>query len=144
MSLFTTQNLEIFVNDFLKEDLKQLEHHINNYNGEIMEYVQLKNTLQTLNANTNGSFKTQMNIGGNIFMEAKVDNLSEMVLIDVGKGYFVQFTLEEALKFLDFKIKILTKECDVLREESVKIRSDIKLALMCIADQENLIPNRNT
>ncbi|XP_017490967.1 PREDICTED: uncharacterized protein LOC108379154 isoform X2 [Rhagoletis zephyria] len=58
-----------------------------------------------------------MNIGGNIFMEAKVNNPDDLVLVDV---------------------KILTKECDVLREESVKKRSDIKLALMCIADQENL------
>ncbi|XP_036342643.1 uncharacterized protein LOC118751900 isoform X4 [Rhagoletis pomonella] len=57
------------------------------------------------------------NIGGNIFMEAKVNNPDDLVLVDV---------------------KILTKECDVLREESVKKRSDIKLALMCIADQENL------
>ncbi|XP_036342629.1 protein UXT-like isoform X2 [Rhagoletis pomonella] len=117
MSLLTTQNLEIFVTDFLKEDLKQIELHINKYNEQIMEYVQLRNTLQTLHENSYGSFKTQMNIGGNIFMEAKVNNPDDLVLVDV---------------------KILTKECDVLREESVKKRSDIKLALMCIADQENL------
>ncbi|XP_036342621.1 protein UXT-like isoform X1 [Rhagoletis pomonella] len=138
MSLLTTQNLEIFVTDFLKEDLKQIELHINKYNEQIMEYVQLRNTLQTLHENSYGSFKTQMNIGGNIFMEAKVNNPDDLVLVDVGKGYFVQFTLAEALKFSNFKVKILTKECDVLREESVKKRSDIKLALMCIADQENL------
>ncbi|CAD6995626.1 unnamed protein product [Ceratitis capitata] len=138
MSLLTTKNLEIFVNDFLKEDLKQLDHYINAYNGEIMEYVQLKNTLQALSENSDDSFKTQMNIGGNVFMEAKVDNPSDSVLIDVGKGYFLQFTLEEALKFLDFKVKILTKESNVLRVESVKKRSDIKLALLCIAEQEKL------
>ncbi|XP_011203912.2 protein UXT [Bactrocera dorsalis] len=142
MSLFTSKNLEIFVNEFLKEDLKQLEHHINNYNGEIMEYVQLKNTLEALNENSDGSFKTQMDIGGNMFMEAKVDNPSNSVLVDVGKGYFVEFTLEEALKFLEFKVKVLTNECNVLREESVKKRSDIKLALMCIAEQENFYSNK--
>ncbi|XP_054746899.1 protein UXT [Anastrepha obliqua] len=137
MALLNTKNLEIFVNDFLKKDLEELERHIDKYNGEIMEYVQLENTLQTLNENSPGSFKTQMNIGGNIFMEAKVDN-TDTILIDVGKGYFLQFSAEEAMKFLDFKVRVLTKECNVLREESVKKRSDIKLALMCIAEQENL------
>ncbi|XP_053948486.1 protein UXT [Anastrepha ludens] len=137
MALLNTKNLEIFVNDFLKKDLEELERHIDKYNGEIMEYVQLENTLQTLNENSPGSFNTQMNIGGNIFMEAKVDN-TDTILIDVGKGYFLQFSAEEAMKFLDFKVRVLTKECNVLREESVKKRSDIKLALMCIAEQENL------
>lgn len=75
-------------------------------------------------------------------MEAKVDNPANSVLIDVGKGYFLQFTLEEALKFLDFKVRVLTNECNVLREESVKKRSDIKLALMCITEQENLNLNK--
>lgn len=60
MSLLTTKNLEIFINEFLKEDLKQLEHQINVYNGEIMEYVQLENTLEALNEYSDGSFKTQM------------------------------------------------------------------------------------
>ncbi|XP_023305906.2 protein UXT [Lucilia cuprina] len=137
MSRFATENVEVFINDFLKEDLKHLEQYINVYNEEIMEYIQLKNTIETMRDNLDEGYKTQMNIGGNIFMEAKVNDLNT-ILVDVGKGVFIQFTLEEALKFADFKIKILNKECDVLRQESIKKKSEIKLALMYIAEKEQL------
>ncbi|KAI8129589.1 hypothetical protein FF38_06977 [Lucilia cuprina] len=138
MSRFATENVEVFINDFLKEDLKHLEQYINVYNEEIMEYIQLKNTIETMRDNLDEGYKTQMNIGGNIFMEAKVNDLNT-ILVDVGKGVFIQFTLEEALKFADFKIKILNKECDVLRQESIKKKSEIKLALMYIAEKEQLV-----
>lgn len=138
MSRFSTENLEVFINDYLKEDLKHLEHYINNYNEEIMEYIQLKNTIETMRDNLEDGYKTQMNIGGNIFMQAKVDDLNT-ILVDIGKSVYIPFTLEEALKFADFKIKILNKECDVLREESVKKRSEIKVALMYMAEKEKLV-----
>ncbi|XP_037808103.1 protein UXT [Lucilia sericata] len=138
MSRFAPENVEVFINDFLKEDLKHLEQYINVYNEEIMEYIQLKNTIETMRDNLEEGYKTQMNIGGNIFMEAKVNDLNT-ILVDIGKGVFIQFTLEEALKFADFKIKILNKECDVLREESIKKKTEIKLALMYIAEKEQLV-----
>ncbi|KAM7360163.1 uxt prefoldin-like subunit [Cochliomyia hominivorax] len=138
MSRFSTENLEVFINDYLKEDLKHLEHYINIYNEEIMEYIQLKNTIETMRDNLDDGYKTQMNIGGNVFMEAKVDDLNT-ILVDVGKSVYIPFTLEEALKFVDFKIKILNKESDVLREESIKKRSEIKVALMYMAEKEKFM-----
>lgn len=138
MARFSIENLEVFINDYLKEDLKHLEKYINNYNEEIMEYIQLKNTIETMRDNLEDGYKTQMNIGGNVFMEAKVNDMNTM-LVDVGKGVFVEFNLEEALKFAEFKIKVLNKECDVLREESVKKRSEIKVALMYMAEREQLM-----
>lgn len=138
MSRLSNENLEVFINDYLKEDLKHLEKYINVYNEEIMEFVQLKNTIQTMRDNLSDGYKTQMNIGGNFFMEAKVDDL-ETILVDIGKGVYIPFTAEEALKFADFKIKILNNECDVLREESVKKRSEIKVALMYMAEQQKLV-----
>uniref|UniRef100_A0A1B0G1N6 Uncharacterized protein n=1 Tax=Glossina morsitans morsitans TaxID=37546 RepID=A0A1B0G1N6_GLOMM len=137
MPNFATENLEIFINDVLKEDLKYLDRYITKYNEEIMEFVQLKNTIQTLQEHRPTGYKTQMNIGANLFMEAKVDDLNT-ILVDIGKGVYIPFTLEEALRFIEFKIKILTKECDVLREESIKKRSELKVTLMYIAEQEKL------
>lgn len=138
MSRFSTENLEVFINDFLKEDLKHLEHYINNYNEEIMEFIQLKNTIEAMRDNLPDGFKTQMNIGGNIFMEAKVSDLNT-ILVDIGKQVYIPFTLEDALKFVDFKIKILNNECDVLREESIKKRTEIKVTLMYMAEKEGFM-----
>uniref|UniRef100_A0A1I8Q9A0 Uncharacterized protein n=1 Tax=Stomoxys calcitrans TaxID=35570 RepID=A0A1I8Q9A0_STOCA len=140
MAKLSHENLEVFINDYLKEDLKHLEKYINIYNEEIMEFIQLKNTIQTMRENLPDGYKTQMNIGGNFFMQAKVDNLDE-ILVDVGKGIYIPFTAEEAIKFADVKVKMLNNECDVLREESIKKRSEIKVALMYMAEQQQLMEN---
>lgn len=138
MARLSQDNVEVFINDYLKEDLKHLDNYIKIYNEEIMEFVQLKNTIQTMRDNLPDGYKTQMNIGANIFMEAKVNDMDN-ILVDIGKGVYINFTLEEALKFVDVKIKMLNNECDVLREESLKKRSEIKVALMYMAGQENFI-----
>lgn len=133
-SPFSTEKIEIFINDCLKEDLRQLEIYINKYNEEIMEFIQLKNTIQTMRDHLNDGFKTQVNIGANMFIQAKVKDTST-ILVDIGKGYYLPFSQEEALKFIDFKIRQLTKDNDVLREESIKKRSEIKLMLTYLAEK---------
>lgn len=52
--------------------------------------------------------------------------------MDVGLGHYVEFTCAEALQFSQLKVRALTKQADVLREESIKTRANIKLALMCL------------
>lgn len=63
-----------------------------------------------------------------------MDN-AEHILIDVGLKHYVEFTLPEALQFCQFKVRVLTKQADVIREESVKTRANIKLALMCFGKE---------
>lgn len=81
-----------------------------------------------------GGFKSQMNVGNNMFMEAKVKDVKTIMVL-IGQGIYLDFTLEDALKFVNFRIRILEKEVDVIREESIKKRADIKLGLMCLAEK---------
>ncbi|XP_051858242.1 uncharacterized protein LOC117564433 [Drosophila albomicans] len=134
--------LEEFINDRLKEDLKQLEICLNRYNEDIMEYVQLKNTLQTFDEHMPDGYKTQVNIGSNIFMQARVKQMDK-ILVNVGKEVYLEMSMEEAIKFSDVRIKILTKQADVVRDESVKKRTLIKLALLAIAEQEKLLQDES-
>ncbi|KAH8398496.1 hypothetical protein KR215_007577, partial [Drosophila sulfurigaster] len=134
--------LEEFINDRLKEDLKQLEICLDRYNEDIMEYVQLKNTLQTFDEHMPDGYKTQVNIGSNIFMQARVKQMDK-ILVNVGKEVYLEMSMEEAIKFSDVRIKILTKQADVVRDESVKKRTLIKLALLAIAEQEKLLQDES-
>ena len=138
----TPQKLESFVNEYLRNDLKEYEKHINLMNAEIMEYIQLKSMIEQIQTNRSDGFKTQVDIGGNCFVQAKVDN-TEMMLVNVGLNHFVEFTLDEALKFTKFKVKMLTNQVDVIREESIKTRANIKLALMCLGEKTDLINTQN-
>ncbi|XP_030561317.1 protein UXT [Drosophila novamexicana] len=134
--------IEEFINDVLKEDLKQLEHHLNLFNEEIMEYVQLKNTLQTFGDHMPAGYKTQVNIGSNIFMQARVKQMDK-ILVNVGKEVYLEMSMDEAIRFSDVRTKILTKQADVVREESVKKRSQIKMALIAISEREKLLQQRD-
>ncbi|EDV31478.2 uncharacterized protein Dana_GF15377 [Drosophila ananassae] len=130
--------IEEFINEVLKEDLRQLEKYIGQYNEEIMEYVQLKNTLQTFETHLPEGYKTQVNIGSNIFMQARVNQM-DRILVNIGKDVYLEMSLPEAEKFSDVLVKILTKQSDVLREESVRKRAQIKMALIAISERAKLI-----
>ncbi|KAH8321247.1 hypothetical protein KR059_008484 [Drosophila kikkawai] len=130
--------IEEFINEVLKEDLRQLEHCIGQYNEEIMEYVQLKNTLQTFDTHLPEGYKTQVNIGSNVFMQARVRQM-DRILVNVGKDVYLEMTLPEAEQFSDVRVKILTKQSEVLREESIKKRAQIKMALIAISERAKLI-----
>ncbi|KAL5274421.1 hypothetical protein ACFFRR_000890 [Megaselia abdita] len=137
MTSMSQENLESFINDYLKEDLKELENHLNLRNQEIMEFLQLKNTIAVIQSDLNNGFKAQMNVGNNMFMEAKVED-PKTILVLIGKGIYMDFTLEEALTFINFKIRVLEKEAEVLREESIKKKADIKLGLLCLLEKTKL------
>ncbi|KAJ6643856.1 Protein UXT like [Pseudolycoriella hygida] len=132
-----TDKIESFINDHLREDLKVYEAHLNHLNSEIMEYNQLKQTADTIRNNFREGFKTKVDIGGNFLVQAKVDN-TDRILVNVGLNHFVEFNLDEAVKFCEFKVRVLNKEADVIREESLKCRANIKLALMCLGDKNKL------
>lgn len=107
-------------------------------NSEIMEFIQLKNVCDSITQNLTDGFKTQVNIGGNFFMSAKVAD-TKHIMINVGLNHYVDFTISEAIKFCDFKIKSLENEANVIREKSIETRAKIKLALLCLAEKEELL-----
>lgn len=133
-SRVTPEKLESFVNDHLKKDLAEYEKHLSIINAETMEYIQLKNMCETIQQHFPNGFKSKVNIGGNMFLQARVPNV-DTILVDVGLKHFVEFTIDEAIKFCQFKTKILNKQADVIREESLKTRAHIKLALLCLGEK---------
>lgn len=124
------------INDQLRRDLERLEQALNKVNEEIVEYMQLQKTLEFMKEQKPDGFKTKVDVGANMFMQAKVERI-EPILIKVGLNIYLELELAEALKFLKMKIKILTKEADVIREESLKIRSHIKILLMYLAEKDS-------
>lgn len=137
-SITSREQLESFINDVLRRDLTEYELYINKMNSEIMEFIQLKNVCDSITQNLTDGFKTQVNIGGNFFMSAKVAD-TKHIMINVGLNHYVDFTISEAIKFCDFKIKSLENEANVIREKSIETRAKIKLALLCLAEKEELL-----
>lgn len=129
----STEEVDRHINDNLRKNLENLEGALNKINEELIEYMQLEKTLEFMKEHKPDGFKTKVDVGSNMFMLAKVDHIDQ-ILINVGLNVFLELEMEEALKFLKMKTKILSKEADVIRDESLKIRSQIKILLMYLAE----------
>lgn len=126
--------IEDFVNNKLRADLKRYEEFLTRNNAEVMEYMELQKFCENLGQYLSDGFKTQVNVGGNFFMQAKVDQ-TDSILVNVGLNHYIDFTPAEAIKFCKMKIGVLEKEADVIREKSIDTRAHIKLALLCLSDR---------
>ncbi|XP_014232965.1 protein UXT homolog [Trichogramma pretiosum] len=132
---------EEFINFKLKEDLRILEQQLDKKNTEILEFQQLKDTIKVLKENKmdEKGFKTKVDIGQNIFMQAQVDDASK-IMLNVGLGYYVEFTLDEALVLIDVRIKIFNKQIENLKTEVAKTNAHIKCMLIGIRELQGLDP----
>jgi prefoldin alpha subunit len=136
MSSKSPEEIERVINEKLKKDLERLEEAYNKINEDLIEYMQLEKSLEFLKEHKPDGFKTKVDVGSNCFMMAKVEQI-EPILINIGLNVYLELQQEEALKFLKMKNKILTKEADVIRDESLKVRTRIKILLMYLAEKQN-------
>lgn len=132
MTKKTVDDIQEVINNKLKRDLENFEVALDKINKELIEYMQLEKTIAFMKEHKSSGFKTKVDVGGNMFMQATVDKI-EPILIDVGLKVYLELEIDEALKFLRSKINILKKESSVIREESLKVRSEIKILLMYLA-----------
>ena len=51
------------------------------------------------------------------------------IFVFVGYGFFVEFTLDEALRFIDKRNKFLTEHTDRLTKDAAKVKANIKLVI---------------
>lgn len=130
------------INDNLRSNLKELEDALNKNNEDIIEYMQLEKTLEFTKDHKPDGYKTKVDVGSNCFMTARVDRV-EPILINIGLNVYLELQLNEALKFIKMKVKALTREGDVIREESLKIRTQIKILLMYLAEREGFAAPTN-
>jgi prefoldin alpha subunit len=121
---------ESFVNDILKEDLKKVHSRFETLNSEIAEYIQLKNFIQSISDVdlSTGGLKTKMDLGCNFYIQANISHTST-ILVAVGLGHYVEFTMEEALRFIEKRVNLLTVQTEKLKKDSAKTKAMIKLVL---------------
>jgi prefoldin subunit 5 len=58
--------------------------------------------------------------------------------VAVGYGFFLQMKLNEALKFIDKKIKLLNKSAAELNDKACEIKANIKFVLEGLREIQNL------
>ncbi|XP_041348779.1 protein UXT-like [Gigantopelta aegis] len=130
---------EKFLNETLKEDLRKALEARDKIFSQISEYLQLKTVIERLKETnlSNSELKTKTDIGCNFYIQAKVPDPSH-IFVAVGLGVFVDFTLDEALLFINKKTARLTESTDSLTKKIAQIKAHIKLVLEGLRELQNL------
>ncbi|XP_024219150.1 protein UXT homolog [Halyomorpha halys] len=130
---------ETFLNDVLKEDLRKIHVKLDQLQSELFEYIQLKNYIETVKSNklNEATLNTQVDIGCNIFLQAKVED-PEHILVAVGLGYYVDLPLDKALSLVNKKIKFIEDETVFFKKKSAVTKSHIKMVLLGLMEIQNL------
>ena len=121
---------EQFLNERLRTDLRAVLDHRDAIYSDMAEYLQLRNVLEKTQklSITEGGLKTMVDLGANFYAQARVPDPSR-VFVAVGLGFFVEFTIQEALSFIDKKTLLLTDDSQKLTEQATQIRARIKVVL---------------
>ncbi|XP_035449373.2 protein UXT [Spodoptera frugiperda] len=129
---------ETFINDVLREDLRRVQIRLEKINTETSDLIQEKHTIKVITDKKMhpDGFKTQVNIGCNFFMEAAVRDTSTL-LMNLGLNTYLEFTLEEANKYLDVRIKAFEEMATALQDKAAKIRAHIKMMLIGIGQLQD-------
>ncbi|XP_015585066.1 protein UXT homolog [Cephus cinctus] len=130
---------ESFMNDVLRADLAKLAEKLDSKNAEMAEFLELKSIIKTLkdtNVDKSG-FKTKVDMGNNFYIQANIEDASN-ILLDVGLGHFVEFSLDEALTVIDVRLKLFQRQIDNLRKQIARTNAHIKLVLIGIKDLQDM------
>ena len=122
---------EKFLNEELRPDLKACLEQRDKIYEEIAEYLSLKNSIEAIKSADlpqGQPLDTKVDLGCNFYAKAKVKN-PQKVFIDIGFGFYLELSHDEALAFIEKKTKLLDQKTTKLTEESSKIKANIKVVL---------------
>ncbi|XP_023229563.1 protein UXT-like isoform X1 [Centruroides sculpturatus] len=129
---------ENFINDVLKEDLKKILKERDRVCGRLAEYLQLQTVIERLQEEeVSETLKTKIDIGCNFYVQAVVPDCKK-IFLHIGFGFYLEYTLDEAIRFINKKVKQLNKELEELSKNSAKVKAHIKLVLEGLRELQNL------
>lgn len=128
---------ETFINEVLKRDLQKVVEQRDQVYEKISQYLQLKNTIQSLQEAGSQQLKTDVDLGCNFYVQAEVEDSSRM-FVAVGYGFFVEMTHDEALRFIEKKTSQLTAFTEQLTKDSAKIKAHIRMVLEGLRELQGL------
>ncbi len=122
-----------FLSSKLYPELKRTVAAREETEAEIKDYQELHAKLSILGNETGKPLEAMVNLGYElVYCKAQVDDPST-VYVDVGKGFFVELTIEEALPVIEKRISFLQKEVLVKRvQDASRVASHLQSSLMIV------------
>ncbi|KAI8087220.1 hypothetical protein BDF21DRAFT_379071 [Thamnidium elegans] len=105
---------DAFIANTLKPSLKKELDERDLIFNHISEYQKLKVQIDTIKDNDLQELKTMVDLGSQFFVQAHIPD-TKYIYVNVGFGFHVQFTLKEALAFIQKKEAQLQKSHPILQ-----------------------------
>jgi len=131
---------ERFVHEQLEPDLKVTVNQRDAVYDDISEYLRLQKTCELIRENLQDGqpgLKTQVDLGSQCYMQAKVPDASH-IYVEVGLGFLVEFTIDEAINFIPRKEAQLKQKAQDLTDKAAEIKTKIKTVLQALADLQQI------
>ncbi|KAK3585896.1 hypothetical protein CHS0354_038432 [Potamilus streckersoni] len=130
---------EKFLNETLRSDLRKILEARDKIYSQTAEYLQLKNVIERMKETdlSQDELKTKVDLGCNFYCQANVPDVSK-IFVCVGFGFYVEFTLEEALRFIEKKTARLTEEANNLTKDASKVKANINIILEGLKEMQHL------
>ncbi|KAJ2486266.1 hypothetical protein EV174_001234, partial [Coemansia sp. RSA 2320] len=97
---------EDFISTRLQPDLQQVLGLRDTIYNRMSEYLKLKTHIETIRTQGLDELETKVDLGSNFFVKAFVSDTTH-IFVNVGYGFHLQMTLDEADSFIDEKVKHL-------------------------------------
>ncbi|PWZ13369.1 Protein UXT [Zea mays] len=120
------RKFEEFVDQRLKPDLTNAIAQRNKVFEQQKTFLDLKRNIENLERNGVTSMRSMVNLGSEVYMQAEVPD-TRHIFVDIGLGFHVEFTWQEALQFISVRearltryVKVSAKCCSCLRRKSYR------------------------
>lgn len=120
------RKFEEFVDQRLKPDLANAIAQRNKVFEQQKTFLDLKRNIENLERNGVTSMRSMVNLGSEVYMQAEVPD-TRHIFVDIGLGFHVEFTWQEALQFISVREARLTRQIDEYTHLIASIKAQIKL-----------------
>ncbi len=120
----------------LRVELREAVEARDTLSTEIDSYNDLLTNLQVIKRSKQVSLESKVDLGSGFFVQAKVPDCST-VFVEIGLGFNLEFTLDEAIEFIPKKISQITLKQKRLDEAAASLSARIKVIYHGIGELMN-------
>ncbi|XP_037479602.1 uncharacterized protein LOC119356727 isoform X1 [Triticum dicoccoides] len=120
------KKFEDFVDRRLKPDLVNAIAQRDNLFQQQKTFLDLKKNIENLEKNGVTSMRSMVNLGSEVYMQAEVPD-KRHIFVDIGLGFHVEFTWQEALQFISVREARLARQIDEYTHLIASIKAQIKM-----------------
>lgn len=131
---------ENFLEEVLKNDLKELEQSLSKKAMQYKEWEEVKMMADIVKEfkEKDRDMLVQVHIGNGIMVNGEISNYDQ-IYINIGLGIILEMDCEEAIKYSDIHLKLIKKEITHFRKLAVDVKVHIKMVLLAINELQKSI-----